>query len=309
MNVSVIIPTRDRPDILARVLAALAPQVAPDDEIIVVDDGSADAPALARVVGAPGVGGRRRLVSLPSGRGPAAARNAGLQQARGDLILFSGDDTIPAPQLLARHRAVHRAYPEETVGCLGFVTWDPVLPPTPFMVWLEHGGGQNAYGEIAGRRWIDPSVCCYGANLSCKRSVLEKVGGFDAGHFPSYGWEDRDLGVRLATYDVRLVYEPAARAFHHHAHTVVSWRQRQQGAGRGWVHFVRAHPGHAQIPLAAQGWRYRVRRFLHVSPTGACLQALARAAERRWILPTLYGKVSGWEFTNGVHETYAKVPP
>lgn len=302
MKVSIVIPTRERVSVLARVLAALASQVAGDDEVIVVDDGSALSPVSSRAVDHRPFGQRLQVLSLPTSQGAAAARNAGLRRARGEVVLFLGDDTVPADRLLALHRAVHCRYPEEHVGCLGLVTWDPALPPTSFMVWLEHGGGQNAYGEIAGMPWVDPSKYLYGANVSCKRSLLEQVGGFQAERFSAYGWEDRDLGIRLAARGCRLVYEPAARAFHHHAHTVSSWRRRQQLAGQSFVRLVRAHPQHAHISREALGWRYRLRMLFYRSPVGGCLRALARAAQRRWLLPTLYGKLSGWEFNSGVHK-------
>ncbi|MDP1850369.1 MAG: glycosyltransferase, partial [Solirubrobacteraceae bacterium] len=90
--ISVVVPTRDRPEALARCLAALARQRGADElEIVVVDDsdgGGAAAPG-ARVVH----GGAR---------GPAAARNLGVRAARGAIVCFTDDDCVPAPDWAQR---------------------------------------------------------------------------------------------------------------------------------------------------------------------------------------------------------------
>ena len=91
--ISVVVPTRDRPEALARCLAALAWQRA-QLEIIVVDDGDAGG------AGAPGA----RVDRAPAARGPAAARNLGARAARGDVVCFTDDDCAPAPRLGAAPR-------------------------------------------------------------------------------------------------------------------------------------------------------------------------------------------------------------
>src|SRR2546423_1619703 len=94
-SVSVVIPTFERLDVLPEVLAALAAQESPPSfEVIVVDDGSRDGTReLLR-----GYGGPLALTALlEEHRGPAAARNAGVARAGGELIAFLGDDTVPEP--------------------------------------------------------------------------------------------------------------------------------------------------------------------------------------------------------------------
>lgn len=90
---SVVIPTRDRPGPLARCLAALDAQQGVELEVVVVDDGSRDPGAVRQVVSAHE---GARLLRL-EGRGPAAARNAGIREATGEILLLTDDDCVPSP--------------------------------------------------------------------------------------------------------------------------------------------------------------------------------------------------------------------
>jgi glycosyltransferase involved in cell wall biosynthesis len=87
-----VIPTRDRPEPLARCLAALRGQQGIELEVVVVDDGSSDPGAVERAAAAlPGA----HLVRL-EGAGPAAARNAGVREATGEIVLLTDDDCVPS---------------------------------------------------------------------------------------------------------------------------------------------------------------------------------------------------------------------
>ncbi|HTS73483.1 MAG TPA: glycosyltransferase family A protein, partial [Gaiellaceae bacterium] len=91
MEYSVVIPARDAARTLPRVLDALAVQEPRPLEVIVVDDGSSD--GTARIAEERGA----RVVS-PGGRSFAGgARNAGWEQAHGDLVVFLDADVVPGP--------------------------------------------------------------------------------------------------------------------------------------------------------------------------------------------------------------------
>ena len=91
---SVVVPTCNRPALLAEAIASVLAQTVDGFEIIVVDNGS-DPPAA--VADDP----RLRLVRLPGIRGPAAARNAGVDAARGRHLAFLDDDDLFTPDRLA----------------------------------------------------------------------------------------------------------------------------------------------------------------------------------------------------------------
>lgn len=300
MRLSVLLPTYNNEQTLPRVLVALRAQVQHGDEVLVIDDGSHDQSLACAKAAAGAFGAQLRVLSLPH-RGAAAARNAGIRAAASGVLLFLGADIVPSPTLLQRHRTVHARFPQETVGCLGHVTWDQGLPPTPFMVWLEQGT-QNAYGALAGATWVDPQRYLYGANVSLKRSLAIRAGGYDAQRFSGYGWEDVEFGVRLAARKFRLFYEPTARALHVHPHTIQSFLVRHRAAGQSLVTLQALHPQTTAWSPSVSTARWRARRVLYPKPLRLLATACATFASRHWIVPRLYAVVVGWAFTNGVQE-------
>jgi len=118
---SVVIPTRDRPDRLARCLTALREQRGIVPEVVVVDDGSSDRGAVERAAALfPGI----RLVRIERS-GPAAARNAGLQVASGDVVLLTDDDCVPSPRWA---ETLARTAWEAGVLAAGRTVYDERLP-------------------------------------------------------------------------------------------------------------------------------------------------------------------------------------
>src|SRR5579859_865114 len=106
LEVSVVIPTHDRRESLKRVLDAVGSQsVAPDRyEVVVVCDGCTD--GTAEMCRSLNPAYRLRVVEQ-SRQGPAGARNVGLAEAAGELILFLDDDVVPGETLIARHIQAH----------------------------------------------------------------------------------------------------------------------------------------------------------------------------------------------------------
>ncbi|MDQ3669065.1 MAG: glycosyltransferase family 2 protein, partial [Actinomycetota bacterium] len=139
IELSVIIPTRDRADILMETLTRLAGQetICPF-EVLVVDDGSSDA-TVAMVRSFAERSPVPVAVLEQESNGPAAARNTGIAAARGSACLFIGDDTWPRSDLVERHARLHRRRPEAHAALLGHVEWAPESRPSPFMQWLNTG--------------------------------------------------------------------------------------------------------------------------------------------------------------------------
>ncbi len=115
MDVSVIIPTYNRAAMLGAAIESALAQTRPPGEIIVVDDGSTD--DTANVVS--GFGGRVRCISQEN-RGVAAARNAGIGAAKGDLIAFLDSDDLWYPFKLELQVALLERMPAVSLVCSEF---------------------------------------------------------------------------------------------------------------------------------------------------------------------------------------------
>jgi GT2 family glycosyltransferase len=220
-RLSVVIPTIGRPT-LAQVLERLR---APGVEVIVVADAN--------------VGPLPEAALRATEPGAAGARNAGWRAASADVVLFTDDDVLLERGTVERHLRVHDEHPDERVGGLGHVRWADALRPTPLMEWLDDGVLFD-YGRIEGTEagWWH----FYTANVSVKRSLLERAGGFDAQRFP-YLYEDLDLAYRLSKeHGFRLRFDPGARAEHLVAPTLEHWRKRMPTLAKAERGFVARHP-------------------------------------------------------------------
>jgi glycosyltransferase involved in cell wall biosynthesis len=213
-SLSVVIPTYNRSVTLQKVLSAYFQQSAVSSiaEIVVVDDGSSDATGAVVDRLAKGSATPIRYFRQEN-KGPAAARNLGIREAASEIILFTDDDIIPQPALVAEHLDWHRTSPELSVAVLGYVAWDPELNPTPFMRWYGSHGALFSYADFAGRRQIDYRYL-YTCNVSLKTEFLRSNGTFDE-DFKSAAYEDTELAYRLNKAGLRLLYNPRAIAYHH----------------------------------------------------------------------------------------------
>ncbi|MCG2725690.1 MAG: glycosyltransferase family 2 protein [bacterium] len=212
---TVIIPTYNRAETMKKCLKAIEAQTytASRFEVIIVDDGSTDkTEELAADFVRQGTVDARYY--RQKNRGPAAARNLGIKNADGEILLFIGDDIIAAPDLLKRHVAWHLENISDNAALLGYVTWDRSLKITPFMHWLENGGPQFSFNELENGAEADPCRF-YTCNISLKRRFLTKNGLFDE-EFPYAAFEDVELGYRLKAAGLKLFFNRKAVAWHHH---------------------------------------------------------------------------------------------
>ena len=254
IELSVIIPTRDRVDILVETLRRLmAQQTERSFEVVVVDDGSTD----ATVVTARSFAEDAPVpvtVLQQNARGPAAARNLGIAAARGSACLFIGDDTLPRRDLVERHGRMHARSPEPEAALLGHVRWADACRPTPFMHWLN-SGIQFDFGQIKDATNVRGS-CFYTANVSAKRSFLRANGCFDES-FPNAAFEDIELGLRLERAGLRLAYDAAAVVEHLHPYDLPAAIRRMRILGQS---VVILHRRVADWPLPRRpGARHRAK--------------------------------------------------
>ena len=196
-GVSIVVCTMDRPDALARCLRALRECTPPPAQIVVVDQG-------ARPVALEGVDYVRMAE-----RGVSRGRNRGARAAAHELLAFTDDDCVPAPEWIG---ALERGYEDGVDGVTGRVLPLPGVP----------GGVPVSSRTSTTRRTFSgpgqtPWDIGTGGNLSLRRSVFEAVGGFDESlgpGTPGRAAEDVDLLYRVASAGFAILYEPDAVVYH-----------------------------------------------------------------------------------------------
>lgn len=241
---SVVIPTYNRLEILRRSLGLLADEgnaFRAPHEVLVVDDGSSDGTAAWLAgAGVPKASTARFRVIGQENAGPARARNRGVEEAAGELVLFLGDDVLVTPGLLALHVEAHRTRNGTgEVAVLGRTLWAPQMRPTAFLRFLMEGD-QFGFKHIEDHENV-PYNFFYTANVSLRRQSMLDAGLFDES-FPHAAWEDVELCYRMTMDGMRLVYEPGALAHHLHPTSLASFCRRRELVGLDAVRLFRKHP-------------------------------------------------------------------
>lgn len=290
-TISIIIPTRNRPQILRKCLDCITKQTIRNQlEVIVVIDG--EDPRTAEMLASLRWSFPLICFAIPKAQ-QGVARNRGVAHAHGEIILFIGDDIFLAPDACERHIRAHgqkaptpdpsplrgggepplsRSMGEGAGGwgptaVLGFTTWDPALPITPVMRWLESTGWQFGYAQIAeyAGGHLPPHLqhrFTYTSHISLPRETARVIPFRE--NVTLYGWEDIEWGIRLRDAGVSLVYEPAARALHHHTITLKDSLKRMETLGESAQVFAGLHQRFDRVP---RGWKFLVYHLLALLPT------------------------------------------
>jgi GT2 family glycosyltransferase len=206
-------------------------------EIVVVDDGSSD--GTPDWLDAQGEVPTLRSVHQ-SNSGPARARNRGLEEATGDLVVYLGDDTEPQPGWLMAHLEEHRLFGDEgRLAVLGYTTF-PREIESPFSRYINEFGAQFGYHLIEDPRSVGFNFF-YTSNISLPRDVIARLGGFRE-DFPAAAWEDIEFAYRAVKSGLRIRYQPRARTVHHHCIRPRTFCSRQRTSGRSAAIFANLHP-------------------------------------------------------------------
>jgi mycofactocin system glycosyltransferase len=235
-SVTVIVPARDRPRELARCLTAIEP----GRPVIVADDGSRDAGAVAEVARRHGA----RLLRSERSAGPAAARNAALAAATTELVAFLDSDCVPTPGWLG--------------GLAGHFADPLVAAAAPRVAPMPNSGSRSPRERYcAARSPLDmgpreSGVAPLGrvpyvptAALVVRRRAL--VHPFD--ERLRYG-EDVDLVWRLHDAGWRIRYDPSGTVHHDEPRTWRAWLARRWRYGTSAAALARRHPGRLHPVMA-----------------------------------------------------------
>lgn len=224
MKASVVIPTYNRKDILAKVLVEFLKQRGTNEnfELVVVDDGSSDGTKdlfsklqniaieetklrknHKEIINEARIGNLNQILSSgdylenpeikyirieKSGR--SVARNVGIEFSEGQLIIFSDDDIFVEKNYICKHIQAHHA--DDMLVIMGRV--------------INTDDLNNPFSAKWKLRDINTAFLATG-NASVLKEYIEKAGGFDE-NYKIYGWEDFDLGVHLSEMGLKSVKKP-----------------------------------------------------------------------------------------------------
>jgi glycosyltransferase involved in cell wall biosynthesis len=306
--ISIVIPTYNRQPILQKCLQALENQQLPSEiagyEVVVVDDGSTDTSyrwfcshqsQLPHVVW-----------YQQDHQGPAAARNLGVRQAQGDIIIFIDSDLVVTPTFLQSHSQTLLAasrQQNQTPQTAPIFTYGRVINTCNF-----HNPTAEPY------KITDFSAAYFATgNVAIAKHWIQKAGWFDT-RFQLYGWEDLELGMRLKNLGLKLIKCPAAVGYHWHPPFSLTQLpalvEKEIQRGRMGVLFYQKHPTW-EVRLAIQmTWLHRI--LWGLLSCGGLLNERTMAPFLQWLIdrgqPQLAWEVSriflNWYNVQAVYAAY-----
>ena len=204
--VTVVIPTRNRREMLRAGLESLLCQSYPKDryEVMVVDNGSSD--GTDEMVTEMEVRSDRLIRYLrQENRGPAMARNRGIREGKGEIVAFTDSDCLAHPDWLKA--GVHALLQGDRIGLISGRVLPVTGKPVTFLTRTVRRDGES----------LSYPTC----NIFYRRTALEQVGGFAASFMhhqtfrnTSVGGEDADLGWRVKRVGWKSGFAPEAVVYH-----------------------------------------------------------------------------------------------
>ncbi len=238
MDVSVVIATYNRKSLLKKCLECLFYQDYPKDkyEIILVDDGSTD--GTDKMVFSLKPPCKMVYFQNPERLGQSKARNKGISRAEGRVIIFVDSDVFAPPWFIKEHAKSHKKSSKLIVdGPAINVSGAQNLSNPPFdslQVKIL------AFFDLWGAHFIT-------ANTSCLRENIVFAGGFDENFGKGFGWQDRELGLRLEKMGLKRIKNRKAYVLHYREKNknkidLEALWQKQKDRGENAILYYKKHP-------------------------------------------------------------------
>ena len=274
MTFSIVIPHRNRCDLLERVLQSVAAQRLPNGaevEVIVVDNGSTDTSAsAARARGA-------RVIELGCNRGVGSALNRGIVQARGEWVAVLNNDVELAPDWLALLcRRAREAAAWFATGKVLDASCKDRIDGAGDAVCRGGAAWRLGHGRPDGPAFARPRPTYFPSATATlfRRDLFDRAGLFDESFFAYL--EDVDLGMRSAALGCRGVYVPEAEAWHRGSETAGKWSESSvTWITRHQLKLVAKH--YSEAMLLRFGWQVLVAQGLWAA------MAVSRRRLRAWL--------------------------
>ncbi|TAL48133.1 glycosyltransferase [archaeon] len=224
---SVVICVRDRPDDLKRGFESLKKQTFKNFEVIVVDNGKTSMKDITLDYGA-------KYIKSAIPMNACYARNIGWKNSRGNIVAYIDDDGVAEKQWLA---SLLKEYKDKSVGAVGGKINLPketnllddeiknakgikrfIANVFKFLIDYRGDGKVTSSGQVTSLGNIKKT--CYvdhiqGCNMSFRRELLEKIGGFDEKLSSGYPFrDDADAAVRVGKLGYKIVFSKDAAVFH-----------------------------------------------------------------------------------------------
>lgn len=240
LNVSVIFATYNRSDVIRDVLNTwreVHKNTRYSYEIICSDDASSD--NTVEII--------EEFTDLPitilrnEHGGASRARNAALKIAKGEIVIFTGDDIFPDMDFVNHHYENHLKFGDK-ICTLGRIEWHKDIKMNHLMYHITNiGCEQFGFAGLPPYSLTDFRHF-YTSNISVSKKELDSLDKHFDLTFDKYGFEDIELGYRLFENGVRIFYDPDLVAYHHHIYADVDkFCNRQNSAGDQMVVFSRLH--------------------------------------------------------------------
>ena len=269
-RLSLLVPTYERPDLVAQLLGRLDDQTLAHDqfELILVDDGSSQPVAVDADAHTFAV-----TVLRQENAGPGAARNLGLEHCRAPLTLILNDDAVPAPDLCEKHLEAHAAASGK-VAVLGTFAFNERALQSAFTQLLASTDLLFGFPHLVDgglHHWAYFWTC----NISLPTRALRDIGGFDAQRFDRAIVEDVELGYRLQAQGYQVLHRADAICEHDHALSAADYFRRAVDLG---VYLARMYTKHGDqaILWCAPGQQVNVTHLPMAQSTCEAMHAPTR---------------------------------
>ena len=321
--VSIIIPTRDRVDLLKRCIESIEPRTSYRNyEIVIIDNNSVDPATLAYLESS-----KHTIVKFDEPFNFSKINNLGAKHAKGDHLLFLNNDTEVVGECWLEAMLEHSQRPE--VGMVGALLLYPNGSRSHSPTRIQHAGVTIGVGGVAGhafkhlpadrRNYYDLHRVirnCSAVTAACammRRNVFDEVGGFDEKLKVAFG--DVDLCLRVRERGYRVVYTPYAMIYHHECATRGTLHPAEDetyAIDRWGDAIIKGDPYYSpNLTLLRQDYS--------LASKGSSIRPLAILLDIFYIRPDLqraypearkgdYRRLIKWASTNGIKATIALQP-
>jgi len=216
--ISVILPSYNSEKTIEAVLIALKKQTYSDPyEIILVDSSDDKTPDIVRS-NFPDI----KYIHLAKKTDPGTARNIGLKESKGNIILFIDSDCVAAKDWIEKIVRMHETTDYAAIGGAVINGNDPRSK----VAWAGYMAEFREFVPQQPERDVTHIPTC---NISYKRKYLEELGGFNPNYYPQ---EDLDFNYRLCKTGAKILFNPQIQVAHNHRTEFKSFFKHQKNVGR-----------------------------------------------------------------------------